>query len=129
LLLLLLLLLLALLDALCRWDEPKFPLRRPIQETINKIAEIMGHIEDDLKVRALRSVTYRVGCACGSGGGMASIFSNGAAAAAAAAASAAAWSMRMQVQPLVHIGMLGSSLGRKPMIAEKNRHETVVDCL
>lgn len=34
----------------CRWDEPKFPLRRPIQETINKISEIMGHIEDDLKV-------------------------------------------------------------------------------
>jgi hypothetical protein len=58
---LLLLLLLALLDALCRWDEPKFPLRRPIQETINKIAEIMGHIEDDLKVRALRSVTLPAG--------------------------------------------------------------------
>lgn len=34
----------------CRWDEPKFPLRRPIKETIDKIGEIMGHIEDDLKV-------------------------------------------------------------------------------
>jgi len=33
-----------------RWDEPKFPLRRPIKETIEKISEIMGHIEDDLKV-------------------------------------------------------------------------------
>lgn len=34
-----------------RWDEPKFPLRRPIKETIDKIAEILGGIEDDLKVR------------------------------------------------------------------------------
>lgn len=34
-----------------RWDEPKFPLRRPIQETLAKISEIMGHIEDDLKVK------------------------------------------------------------------------------
>lgn len=33
-----------------KWDEPKFPLRRPIKETIEKISEIMGHIEDDLKV-------------------------------------------------------------------------------
>jgi hypothetical protein len=35
-----------------RWDEPKFPLRRPVKETIEKITEIMAHLEDDLKVRA-----------------------------------------------------------------------------
>jgi hypothetical protein len=34
-----------------KWDEPKFPLRRPLRETVDKIAEVMSHIEDDLKVR------------------------------------------------------------------------------
>ncbi|KAF6262753.1 vacuolar H+ ATPase V1 sector, subunit C [Scenedesmus sp. NREL 46B-D3] len=34
-----------------RWDEPKFPLRRPVKETLEKITEIMGHLEDDLKVK------------------------------------------------------------------------------
>lgn len=34
-----------------KWDEPKFPLRRPLRETVEKIAEIMSHIEDDLKVK------------------------------------------------------------------------------
>eukprot|EP00775_Hariotina_reticulata_P014548 gene14548-104_t len=34
-----------------RWDEPKFPTRRPVKETIEKISEIMGHVEDDLKVK------------------------------------------------------------------------------
>lgn len=33
-----------------RWDEPKFPLRRPIKETLDKITDIMSHLEDDLKV-------------------------------------------------------------------------------
>lgn len=35
-----------------KWDEPKFPLRRPLRETVEKIGEIMSHIEDDLKVSA-----------------------------------------------------------------------------
>lgn len=35
-----------------KWDEPKFPLRRPLRETVDKIGEVMGHIEDDLKVGA-----------------------------------------------------------------------------
>lgn len=34
-----------------KWDEPKFPLRRPLRETVEKIGEMLGHIEDDLKVR------------------------------------------------------------------------------
>lgn len=34
-----------------KWDEAKFPLRRPIKETIEKITEVITHIEDDLKVR------------------------------------------------------------------------------
>lgn len=34
-----------------KWDEPKFPLRRPLRETVDKIGEVMSHIEDDLKVR------------------------------------------------------------------------------
>lgn len=50
----------------CRWDEPKFPLRRPIKETIEKISEIMGHIEDDLKVW--------VGVCCVGGGGGVCVF-------------------------------------------------------
>lgn len=33
-----------------RWDEPKFPLRRPVKETLDKITEILAHLEDDLKV-------------------------------------------------------------------------------
>jgi hypothetical protein len=33
-----------------KWDESKFPTRRPLKESIDKIGEIMGHIEDDLKV-------------------------------------------------------------------------------
>jgi len=37
-----------------KWDEPKFPLRRPLRETVDKIGEVMSHIEDDLKVRLLR---------------------------------------------------------------------------
>eukprot|EP00878_Enallax_costatus_P006736 GHUV01007062.1.p1 GENE.GHUV01007062.1~~GHUV01007062.1.p1 ORF type:complete len:354 (+),score=90.62 GHUV01007062.1:158-1219(+) len=34
-----------------RWDEPKFPLRRPVKETLDKITEILAHLEDDLKVK------------------------------------------------------------------------------
>eukprot|EP00879_Flechtneria_rotunda_P001770 GHRR01001934.1.p1 GENE.GHRR01001934.1~~GHRR01001934.1.p1 ORF type:complete len:374 (+),score=111.37 GHRR01001934.1:96-1217(+) len=34
-----------------RWDESKFPLRRPIKETMEKTSEIMAHLEDDLKVK------------------------------------------------------------------------------
>jgi V-type H+-transporting ATPase subunit C len=33
-----------------KWDEPKFPVRRPIKETVEKIGEVMSHIEDELKV-------------------------------------------------------------------------------
>lgn len=38
-----------------KWDEPKFPSRRPLRETIDKVAEIMSHVEDDLKVGQARS--------------------------------------------------------------------------
>ena len=34
-----------------KWDEPKFPTRRPLRETVDKITEIVGHLEDDLKAR------------------------------------------------------------------------------
>ncbi len=34
-----------------RWEEAKFPTRRPLRETVDKIMEIVGRIEDDLKVR------------------------------------------------------------------------------
>ncbi|KAI8468810.1 MAG: vacuolar H+ ATPase V1 sector, subunit C [Monoraphidium minutum] len=34
-----------------KWDEPKFPLRRPLRETVEKIGEVMSHIEDDLKLK------------------------------------------------------------------------------
>ena len=33
-----------------KWDEPKFPVRRPLKETVEKIGEVMSHIEDELKV-------------------------------------------------------------------------------
>jgi V-type H+-transporting ATPase subunit C len=34
-----------------RWDEAKFPSRRPLKETIDKILEIMQKTEDELKVQ------------------------------------------------------------------------------
>lgn len=34
-----------------KWDESKFPSRRPLKETVDKIIEIMARIEDDLKVK------------------------------------------------------------------------------
>ncbi len=34
-----------------KWDEAKFPTRRPLRETVDKIMEVVGRIEDDLKVR------------------------------------------------------------------------------
>ena len=43
-----------------RWDEPKFPLRRPLRETVDKIGEVMARVEDDLKVRSV--------CVCVCGG-------------------------------------------------------------
>jgi hypothetical protein len=44
-----------------RWDEPKFPLRRPVKETLEKITEIMAHLEDDLKVgRGQQQAHYHV---------------------------------------------------------------------
>jgi hypothetical protein len=63
----LVLLLVALAPAavcLFRWDEPKFPLRRPIKETIDKIGEIMGHIEDDLKVSGAPPEGLYMICLC-----------------------------------------------------------------
>lgn len=36
-----------------KWDEAKFPTRRPLKETVEKITEIVGRIEDDLKVRTM----------------------------------------------------------------------------
>jgi len=34
-----------------KWDEPKFPVRRPLKETVEKIGEVMSHIEDELKMK------------------------------------------------------------------------------
>lgn len=34
-----------------KWDEAKFPTRRPLKETVDKVMEIVGRIEDDLKVK------------------------------------------------------------------------------
>ncbi|KAF8058480.1 VHA-C [Scenedesmus sp. PABB004] len=34
-----------------RWDEPKFPLRRPLKESLDKITDILARLEDDLKVK------------------------------------------------------------------------------
>lgn len=33
------------------WDEAKFPTRRPLKETVEKVTEIATRIEDDLKVK------------------------------------------------------------------------------
>jgi V-type H+-transporting ATPase subunit C len=33
-----------------KWDEAKFPTRRALNETASKVMEIVGRIEDDLKV-------------------------------------------------------------------------------
>lgn len=33
-----------------KWDEAKFPVRRPLKENVEKIGEVMSHIEDELKV-------------------------------------------------------------------------------
>jgi V-type H+-transporting ATPase subunit C len=33
-----------------KWDEAKFPTRRPLNETVAKIMEIVARVEDDLKV-------------------------------------------------------------------------------
>jgi V-type H+-transporting ATPase subunit C len=33
-----------------KWDEAKFPSRRPLKETVDKIMEIVARVEDDLKV-------------------------------------------------------------------------------
>jgi V-type H+-transporting ATPase subunit C len=42
-----------------KWDEPKFPTRRPLKETMEKIGEIMTHIEDELKVRGAAAAAGR----------------------------------------------------------------------
>ena len=34
-----------------KWDEAKFPVRRPLKDTVEKVTEVVGRIEDDLKVR------------------------------------------------------------------------------
>ncbi len=44
-----------------KWDEAKFPSRRPLKETVEKIIEIMARIEDDLKVWAEYSAEERSG--------------------------------------------------------------------
>ncbi|KXZ57041.1 ATPvC1 [Gonium pectorale] len=35
-----------------KWDEAKFPARRPLKETVEKMTELISRIEDDLKVKA-----------------------------------------------------------------------------
>lgn len=34
-----------------KWDEAKYPVRRPLKECVEKITEVVSRIEDDLKVR------------------------------------------------------------------------------
>jgi V-type H+-transporting ATPase subunit C len=34
-----------------RWDEAKYPTRRPLRETVERVAESVSAVEDDLKVR------------------------------------------------------------------------------
>lgn len=34
-----------------KWDEAKFPVRRQLKETVDKITEIIARIEDDMKVK------------------------------------------------------------------------------
>jgi hypothetical protein len=38
-----------------KWDEAKFPSRRPLKETVEKIMEIVARVEDDLKVCSMCS--------------------------------------------------------------------------
>ncbi len=33
-----------------KWDEAKFPARRPLKETVEKMHELVSRVEDDLKV-------------------------------------------------------------------------------
>ncbi|GFR43163.1 hypothetical protein Agub_g4212 [Astrephomene gubernaculifera] len=35
-----------------KWDDAKFPARRPLKETVEKMTELVSRIEDDLKVKA-----------------------------------------------------------------------------
>lgn len=35
-----------------KWEEAKFPVRRPLKETVEKVTEVVGRIEDDLKASA-----------------------------------------------------------------------------
>lgn len=34
-----------------KWDEAKFPVKRPLKETVEKVVEIASRIEDDLKIK------------------------------------------------------------------------------
>ncbi|MEW5315743.1 MAG: hypothetical protein WDW38_007149 [Sanguina aurantia] len=34
-----------------KWEEAKYPVRRPLKETVDKISESVGRIEDELKVK------------------------------------------------------------------------------
>lgn len=47
-----------------KWDEAKFPVRRQLKETVDKITEIIARIEDDMKAgyichRSNNSITCR----------------------------------------------------------------------
>ncbi|PNH05357.1 V-type proton ATPase subunit C [Tetrabaena socialis] len=35
-----------------KWDEAKFPARRPLKETVEKMTELVGRVEDDLKIKS-----------------------------------------------------------------------------
>lgn len=35
-----------------KWEEAKFPVRRPLKETVEKVTEVVGRIEDDMKASA-----------------------------------------------------------------------------
>eukprot|EP00798_Chlamydomonas_sp_ICE-L_P023180 gene23180-30392_t len=42
-----------------KWEEAKFPSRRPLKETVEKITEIIARIEDDLKVKVAEYNTLK----------------------------------------------------------------------
>lgn len=48
------------------WEEAKYPANRPLRETIEKIQETVGRIEDDMKVKTFQNgKTWVTGQSCG----------------------------------------------------------------
>jgi len=41
------------------WDEAKYPHRKPLKETVDKITETVGKIDDDLKLKVTEYNTLK----------------------------------------------------------------------